>query len=255
MGKRCIVVILLVILMLGVFAAWNGVLESLKPVGSAEIDSNGLPANALYNSTDLSVVEEVPFVPSQDEVLVAREHALEGMTSEQIERLTELITGANMWWENQYLYENIFSHLEDPDELTWNYLELKGEIQIGWAIDSDLDPDTVCAEENITKDEFYTKYGARVITNNPYNADDFISWLEDTITGVQNKYMCADLQYIADETQLAKETHIMEHASNAYKMLHDMDYFLLRYGPEDVGKSVTDKSTVSKYYGMLSIYS
>lgn len=255
MGKRCAVVILLAVLMAGAFAAWNGVLESLRPVEPAEVDGNDLPADDLYNAADLSDVEEVPFVPSQDEVLAARELALEGMTSEQIERLTELITGANMWWEYGYLYENIFSKLEDPDGLTWNYFDQTGEIHIGWAINADLDPEAVCAEENITKDEFYAKYGARAVTNNPYNADDFISWLEDIIAGVQNEYLRADLQYIADETQLAKEGHVMEHANNAYKMLHDMDYFLLRYGPVDVGQFVRDKSTVSKYYGMLSIYS
>ncbi|MGC4018647.1 MAG: hypothetical protein QM793_05060 [Muricomes sp.] len=34
----------------------------------------------------------------------------------------------------------------------------------------------------------------------------------------------------------------------------DMDYYLLRYGPEDVGQYVQDKSTVAKYYGMLTCY-
>lgn len=251
MVKRCAVVILLAVLVIGVFVSWNGVVKSLAPV---EPDPDDLPANDLHDPTDLSVEEEVPFVPSKEEVLAAREQALEGMTSEQIERLTQFIIEANMWWEYGYLYENIFSQLEDPDALTWNYFDQTGEIHIGWAIGADLDPDTVCAEENITKDEFYAKYGKRVVANNPYNADDFISWLEDIIAGVQNEYLHADLQYIADETQLAKEGHIMEHANNAYKMLHDMDYFLLRYGPEDVGQFVRDKSTVSKYYGMLSVY-
>ena len=46
----------------------------------------------------------------------------------------------------------------------------------------------------------------------------------------------------------------MEHANNAYKALHDLDYFLLRYGPADVGPYVTDDSTVSTYYGTLSVY-
>ena len=34
-----------------------------------------------------------------------------------------------------------------------------------------------------------------------------------------------------------------------------MDYFLLRYGIEDVGKYTRDDSVVSKYYGVLSVYS
>ena len=57
-----------------------------------------------------------------------------------------------------------------------------------------------------------------------------------------------------DETALARETHAMEHANNIYKKLHDLDYFLLRYGPTDMGVYVEDPSTVSKYYGTLSYY-
>ena len=71
---------------------------------------------------------------------------------------------------------------------------------------------------------------------------------------MQDEVLRADLQYIMDEMQLAKDTHEMEHAYNLYKKLHDLDYFLLRYGPEDVGKCVYDRSTVEKYYGTLSIY-
>lgn len=42
--------------------------------------------------------------------------------------------------------------------------------------------------------------------------------------------------------------------SALYKALHDMDHFLLRYGPKDVGPYVSDATTVTKYYGMLSVY-
>ena len=42
--------------------------------------------------------------------------------------------------------------------------------------------------------------------------------------------------------------------SYIYKKLHDLDYFLLRYGPKDVAKYVEDDSTVSKYYGTLPFY-
>ena len=42
--------------------------------------------------------------------------------------------------------------------------------------------------------------------------------------------------------------------NDIYKKLHDLDYFLLRYGPKDVAKYVEDDSTVSKYYGTLPFY-
>lgn len=57
-----------------------------------------------------------------------------------------------------------------------------------------------------------------------------------------------------DQTEQAKETHRMEIVNDIYKKLHDLDYFLLRYGPIDVAKYVKDDSTVSKYYGTLSFY-
>ena len=71
---------------------------------------------------------------------------------------------------------------------------------------------------------------------------------------VQDEGLQNDLQQIIDETALAAETHEMEHAYNIYKLLHDMDYYLLRYGPEDVGKYTSDNSTVIKYYGALTVY-
>ncbi len=46
----------------------------------------------------------------------------------------------------------------------------------------------------------------------------------------------------------------MEYANQIYKILHDMDYFLLRYGMEDVGAYTQDIGTVCEYYGVLTIY-
>lgn len=46
----------------------------------------------------------------------------------------------------------------------------------------------------------------------------------------------------------------MKYANNLYKKLHDLNYFLLRYGPTDVGPYVEDDSTISTYYGTLSVF-
>lgn len=200
-------------------------------------------------------VQAEDFVPTEQEMLSAREQALEGMTSEQIESLNMVIREANMWWEYGYLYDNVFGKLSDPNSLYWNYFDQTGEIQIGWAFDGELDMCVVCEQENLTDAEFYEKYGTRVVTNNAHDANDFIVTLDEIIADVQNEDLKADLQYVRDEARLAKETHSVEHANNEYKTLHDLDYFLLRYGPVDVGQYVKDDSTVSKYYGTLSIYS
>ncbi len=175
--------------------------------------------------------EQVITAPSEEDVLAARDALLEGMSQEEIERLSENIKVANQAMENAFFYDNLFERLEDEESLYWNYFDCKGEIQIGWADD-----------------------GEPVIAYNRFDADNFITLIEEMKQTVNNEELQNDLQYIIDETKLAKDTHDMEHANNIYKMIHDLDYFLLRYGPEDVAKYTTDNSLVSTYYGMLSIY-
>lgn len=243
MRKRYI--ILAALLLVVAAALWTRAAESIR---TAE------PAAAPSKTDAPSVPEMPPDGTEAPSVLAARERALEGMTEEQVQRLKEAVMAANLDWEHRYLDSNIFGRLEDPDDLEWNRFEQTGEIQIGWTWDGKLggDIDAVCREKNITKDEFYAQYGKRIVTENHEDADGFaerFSKLRDT---VQDEALKADLQYIIDEMQLAKDTHEMAHANNLYQKLHDLDYFLLRYGPEDIGKYVRDRSTAEKYYGTLS---
>lgn len=59
--------------------------------------------------------EHEPYISSREEVLSAREAAPEGMTQEQIDRLTENIKAANGVMERAYFYEDIFGKLADKD--------------------------------------------------------------------------------------------------------------------------------------------
>ena len=195
-----------------------------------------------------------PEPPEREEVLAARELALEGMSEEEAERLTENIKTANLVLEQAYMYDNIFGKLEDKDSLYWNYFDQTGEIQIGWAYEGDIDKKEVMEEENLTEEEFYSKYGSPVVVENHYDAEAFAELLADMKSTVNNENLQNDLQQIIDNTKLAAETHEMEYANNIYKLVHDMDYFLLRYGPDDVGSYVQDKSMISRYYGTLSFY-
>lgn len=170
--------------------------------------------------------ESEPVAPTKEEVLSMRELVLEGMSEEEIDRLRENIKIANLQMEQAYLYDNIFAKLEDPESLYWNYFDNKGDIQIS---------------------ETETVY-------NRFHAENFINLLEEMQATIQNEALQNDLQQIIDQTMLAAETHEMEYANNIYKLLHDMDYYLLRYGPEDVGRYTQDKSVVAKYYGVLSVY-
>lgn len=194
-------------------------------------------------------------VPSKEEVFSMRELVLEGMSNEEIDRLTENIKVANLRLESAYLNDNIFDKLSDKDNLYWNYFDQKGDIQIGWSYDGSYsDMKSIMEKESISQNEFYEKYGEPVMEYNRFDAANFIKLIQDMQKSVHNEMLIADLQQLIDLTILAKETHKMEYANRIYKTLHDLDYFLLRYGIEDVGKYTKDGSIVATYYGVLAVY-
>lgn len=193
--------------------------------------------------------------PSKEEVFAMRDLVLEGMSDEEIERLTENIKVANLRLESAYMNDNIFDKLSDKDSLYWNYFEQKGDIQIGWSYDGSYsDMKAIMEEEAISQKEFYEKYGEPVMEYNRFDAANFIALIQDMQKTVHNDMLITDLQQLIDLTNLAKETHEMEYANRIYKILHDMDYFLLRYGIEDVGKYTKDGSMAATYYGVLAVY-
>lgn len=164
--------------------------------------------------------------PTEEQVLAAREKALEGMSDAQIKKLKETVKTANLCLEQEYMYNDLFGRLEDPESLYWNYFHQTGEIKIA----------------------------PNAIAYNRYDAEKFINLMEGHKEDVRNEDLIGEIQYIIDQTALARDTHVMEHVNNIYKKLHDLDYFLLRYGPADVGPYVKDNSTVTKYYGTLGAF-
>lgn len=236
----------------------NAYLQPLGYESFAEAGSSAFGIRALMEVLEWpesgSAEEDESSVPSEEEALQARAKVLEGMSEGQAERLTETIKAANLALESRYLYHNLFGELSDPNSLYWNYFDETGEIQIGWAYDGEIDMETVCQQEELTEEEFYVQYGTPVVVENRYDADDFLALMEELKEPIHNEDLKADLQEIMDLTELAKNTHVMEYVNSMYKKIHDLDYFLLRYGPTDVGPYVNDNSTITKYYGTLSIY-
>ncbi len=209
---------------------------------------------ATEDSTEVQAATEID-APSKEEVIAMRETVLEGMSAEEIERLTENIKVANLRMESAYLYEHIFDKLSDHESLYWNYFTQKGEIQIGWSYEgSAVERKAIMADEGISKSEFYEKYGEPVMDYNRFDATNFIDLIADMQKSVHNELLIADLQQLMDLTRLAEETHEMHYVNSIYKILHDLDYYLLRYGVEDVGMYTLDDSIVSEYYGVLAVY-
>ena len=208
----------------------------------------------IEDETEMDDTTEI-HIPSKEEVITMRETVLEGMSDEEIERLTENIKVANLRLEHAFLNDNIFDKLSDKDSLYWNYFDQKGDIQIGWSYDGSYsEMKAVMEDEGISENEFYEKYGNPVMEYNRFDADNFVELIQDMQESVHNEMLIADLQQLIDLTILAKETHEMEYANDIYKILHDLDYYLLRYGIEDVGKYTLDDSVVSTYYGVLTVY-
>lgn len=198
---------------------------------------------------------EQVYVPSKEEVLAMRAIVLEGMSEEEIDRLTENIKVANIQMESAYLNDNIFDKLADKDSPYWLYFDKAGDIQLGWWYNGWIaDMDMIMRTEELTEEEFYKQYDEPGIVYNRFDAANFIKLLEDMKVSVHHEMLISDIQQLIDLTYLAEETHEAEYANRIYKILHDLDYFLLRYGIEDVGKYTSDTSTVSKYYGVLNVY-
>lgn len=146
--------------------------------------------NSAENVQDTSAANETSesIVPTKEQVLAARETVLDGMTTDQIERLTENIKVANIQMEQAYLYDNIFGRLEDKNSLYWNYFDQKGDIQIGWTYDGDyLERKEIQERENLTTDEFYEKYGTPVVDYNRFDADNFINLIAEMQECVQTR--------------------------------------------------------------------
>lgn len=218
-----------------------------QPESSKE-DSNEEDSN-----TDNNAESIIP--PSKEEVTAMRAVVLEGMSEEEINRLTENIKVANSAMESAYFNDNIFDKLSDSDSPYWQYFDKTGDIQLGWWYKRQIvDKNVIMQAENITEAEFYEREYEPGMEYNRFDAGNFIGLIEDMQSSVQNEMLSADLQQLIDLAYMASVTHEMEYANQIYKILHDLDYYLLRYGIEDVGVYTQDQGTVSKYYGVLAVY-
>lgn len=216
------------------------------------------PAQAASDAAETQAPAALPEPggpPSREEVLAMRELVLEGMTAEEIQRLTEVVKSVNLRMESGYLWKNDFEELEDPQSLAWNYFYEEGEIQVGWAVEwSAEECEAMWKAEGLTEQAFYEKYAAPVKAYNDRSAESFAELLRGLQETVNCEALRYELQRVMDEISLAAAERDVAHVRSAYRILHDMDYYLLRYGPEDVAQYVGDDSTITRYYGALELY-
>ena len=219
----------------------------------------------LLKGTAEDLLEEGADVPSKETVLERRNACLQGMSEEDITRLTENIKVANLAMEYSYLYDRLFERMADPEDLYWNYVDQKGDIQIGYSLEQEAvdawKEYSQNAEEITDMDSYWKAYqqyeeehGQPVYTYNRFDADNFIALMEEMKGLLKNDTLAADLDQLIENTRQAKETHDVTYIKEIYYILHDTDYYLLRYAPDDVASFVQDKGRIAVYYGALQVY-
>lgn len=214
----------------------------MEPPAFAETDKN----------TSKHEESDELMMPGKKVVMAKREEALEGMTEDEISRMTTFMKDFNLKLEKEIMWNNILVKLSDPDNLNWDLLSKSGEVQTGWAYD--LEALKLKKTTKLSEDEFNEQYGDKVVTYNYNTAADYIKVLEELKESTDSVELKKDFETIQDNLQNAESTHDVQYIEDLYKVVHDMDYYLLRYGPEDVAIYVDDSSTISKYYGVLNVY-
>lgn len=251
-------ILLALVVAFAVIAALAAVIGSSNAQGKHDISK--IKANqhkpeddAVSEITPTPAPTEMPG-PDKVDVMIQRGIALDGMSEKDADALCSLVKQANQTIASSAIYNGLFQRLADPDDLLWNCFDETGEVQIGWAHDGKISKRDVMQEENLTEDEFYEKYGEPIVMDNDHNAEDFAQMLEQCRDTVVNEALRSDLQYVIDEVRLAAESHDVTHVEKMYHVLHDMDYFLLNYRLDTEGQYIRDRSTISKYYGVLAVY-
>lgn len=231
---------------------------SAVPENNFTESQTGVPETVMQQTdadAETAEIKSASVRPSKEEVLAMREKTLDGMPETEISRLRENIKVANLQMESAYLNDNIFKKLSDKESPYWKYFDCKGDIQLGWWYHQAIYPkDVIMKAENITEEEFAETYTEPGIVTNSFDAADFIDLISEMKSSVKNEALAADLQQLMDLARMARTTHEMQYANELYKVLHDLDYFLLRYGIEDVGQYIADAGTVGTYYGVLAVY-
>ena len=205
--------------------------------------------------------------PTEEEVEKVRNKALAGMDEEEIDALTTYVKNYHNWLESEIIYGDLESRLSDKNSMSWNYFDRTGEIQTGWALEGDPKSDAKTGRElyeymrqkypefgDVSLDELGEMYGTPVYTDNPYGSEVVIERMRELTASAENEIFLLDVENLCDALQMARDTHEVQYVVRAHEILHDMEYFLLRYSPRDVAPYTIDKSLSGRYYGVLEVW-
>lgn len=193
--------------------------------------------------------EQEAYIPSAQQTEAVREAALRGISEEEREALTVYIKDYHNWMEYRMLYENMEKRLSDKKNVYWNYFDEPGEIQTGWYLEEGYE--NYPEYGKISLEELGQKYGEPVMTENRYDVETVTGRLRGLTASVTNQAFADDVEALCSALEEGSREHDVKRIMYAHEILHDMDYFVLRYSPEDVAPYTTDKSLSGRYYGVL----
>lgn len=207
------------------------------------------------------------FFPTEEQAAEVRETALQGMSAEETAALADYLKGYHNWLEAKLLYENWESRLSDKESIAWNYIDRSGTVQAGWMLEWNVDADLKTEKERreymkqrypeygeIPLEELERKYGEPYYEENAYGAEAVIQRMDELTASAENKAFRRDVEALCEALRRAKDTHEADYVMQAHEIVHDMEYFLLRYSPRDVASYTADKSLSGRYYGVLEVW-
>ena len=236
--------------------------------GEVMITQSDLPDGKVSDEV-LSYVENMAEVsiPKEEEVEEVRKKALAGMKQEEIDMLTAYVKDYHNWLEYRLLYERWENRLSDRNNVVWNFIDQTGTVQAGWYLEDDPGDYIDAGEEErkkiqekypefgkVTLEELERKYGEPYYEESYYGAETVIQRMRELTARAENKAFQADVENLCNALQQAKDTHEANYVMQAHEILHDMEYFLLRYSPKDVMPYTQDKSLSGRYYDVLEVW-
>lgn len=177
-------------------------------------------------SPEEAVAEPTAFVPTEDQVVALREQVEAGMTQDEIDALVEFFIPYHARFNRALASYDLFVDLLDPYGYKWNYFDQTGEIRIG----------------------------TNVISSNEHDAYWFADQLAELKASVKSGLLDEDFDRMIALCISAADHHRAEDAKELFHMIHDLDFYLLRYGPVNA-LGARDMSALKTYYGSLSIWS
>lgn len=194
-----------------------------------------------------------PLAPIKEHVLEMRSKVLAGMSEVEIKQVNKLVKRANDNGESGFLSGRKFKEYQDPDSLYWKLFTESGDVVVGYGFESTVPKYDV--NSGMTEEEYNEKYGTPVVESieTPLG-ERFNAYIEELADLLKTDLLDEDFEEMKQYMQLAIKTHDVNYLYEIYYKIHDLDYYLFRYGPEDISPLVGYASSIEIYYGALHVY-